>query len=153
MNSCIDCIEISTYMVRYVAVTVHFGGLSKSTRIHPDAGQMLQISVPSESNIFAGSELRGGSHRDTYMGQRAVPCKQRVAREALMIVIAQKAVQRRRVRNVGCRQNCNCTLRRDLIHNHCTFCSKMFRDPEHVYKHYCLKHPDQMPNVVSQLLL
>ena len=79
------------------------------------------------------------------------------AHDAIMVVIDRWSQHRRKVREAGCGL-CKCApafhvtdicFETDTMHgydakpehSHCKYCPKKFETSEHVYKHYCLKHP------------
>lgn len=99
--------------------------------------------------------------------------KGKVAQEAVMVVIAQMAKHRQRVRKAGLAScKCVCVLEHDVcnfcemvfidrepvkhqchLHYHCKYCAKMFKTPDHVFKHYCLKHKDKFEGLHAELIL
>lgn len=38
-------------------------------------------------------------------------------------------------------------------HSHCKYCPKLFKTPEHVYKHYCLKHLGEFDGLSAALVM
>jgi len=78
-----------------------------------------------------------------------------VAREAIMIVISQMAMERRKVRAIGLKNKEGDTYFQKIYYrtfNHCRFCAFWFRDPEAVWEHYCVRHADRLPHINCQLI-